>query len=383
MNSGPSLAALSFVLPIGSETRWSDMLAFLIGTDPQPFFDLVDWSVAPGDLVVRREVVVGSERFDVTLGSSDGDLLAVVVEVKVLAGLGPSQLARYVKAKPDAERHIAVFPGRLPIDLGGSTTWRALTWEVVLGAYRASSNGWLANLAAAWVDHLDASVPAVDEKTVWNEIAPGETFQIALRARMSWVFGAIRPPAGVEHDLVTSSAGGSAVVRMSAATPLDGYRVMAEIEEKLSVRQYPKPGDPAVTPLGPSAKVVLIQSDVDTSAGFNWDYLHAMWPVMEASKKSWVTTRARPKALHDRENLRKIVEQGAPAFLGIGFGDAQTKYTRACMFGARIQYPADATLGDIADTMNELADLLVEMAAVSHRRRSMQNPGRRLTASHR
>jgi acyl-CoA reductase-like NAD-dependent aldehyde dehydrogenase len=40
---------------------------------------------------------------------------------------------------------------------------------------------------------------------------------------MSWLFSQLRAPAGVERDLVGSSAGVSWVARMYAETPVSGY----------------------------------------------------------------------------------------------------------------------------------------------------------------
>lgn len=40
-----------------------------------------------------------------------------------------------------------------------------------------------------------------------------------------------------------------------------------------------------------------------------------------------------------------MVAAGGPSFLGFGFGDAQTRLTGGCMFGARFQLPADVTFG--------------------------------------
>jgi hypothetical protein len=59
------------------------------------------------------------------------------------------------------------------------------------------------------------------------------------------------------------------------------------------------------------------------------------------------------------------VAAGAPAFLGIGFGDAQAKINQACMFGARIQFPADSTLAEISGEVATLAELRFKLAQVA------------------
>jgi hypothetical protein len=75
---------------------------------------------------------------------------------------------------------------------------------------------------------------------------------IAMRARMSWLFSQLRAPAGVERDLVGSSAGVSWVARMYAETPVSGYWIMSEVEENLPVCDYPRYFTAEGTqPLGP------------------------------------------------------------------------------------------------------------------------------------
>jgi hypothetical protein len=201
--------------------------------------------------------------------------------------------------------------------------------------------------------------------TRWNDLRRKEDFVIAMRARMSWLYSQINAPAGVEHDLVASSAGVSWVARLYAKTPVPGYSIMTEIEEYLPVRDWPKyfTAD-GHQPLGPSAKVCLYQEGVETSAGFDWDYLHRLWPVMEQARTDWVRRAPRPRAAHDREGYKRIVAAGAPAFLGIGFGDAQTKINQFCMFGARIQFPADSTLSEISSEIAALAELTLKLAQV-------------------
>jgi hypothetical protein len=141
---------------------------------------------------------------------------------------------------------------------------------------------------------------------------------------------------------------------------------MSEVEENLPVRDYPKHYDPRrAQPQGPSAKVCLSQEGVNTSAGFDWDYLHLLWPVMEQARTDWVRNAARPKAAHDREGYKRIVAAGAPAFLGIGFGDAQAKINQACMFGARIQFPANVSLAQVSREVAALGELTLKLAQVA------------------
>jgi hypothetical protein len=149
---------------------------------------------------------------------------------------------------------------------------------------------------------------------------------------------------------------------------MPGYWVYAEAEERLSVRNYPKfAGDPNWgSVMGPSVKVCLLQSDVDTSAGFDWNYLRSFWTTMDAARQDWVTASARPKAPHDRAAWKQMVAAGAPRHLGVGFGDSQAKQKGECMFGARFQLPADATLAMIAAELDATTQLILELAALPH-----------------
>ena len=353
---------LSFALPLQSETHWSDLLAVLIATDPVPLGVVLGLDYGPAALSVSREASVDSaNRPDIVL-TVDGDRIAVI-EVKVLAGLGPRQLERYHAAVPDADVYALIYPERLAVPLHGAKPWRELTWETLLRAYEGSDHSWVAATARAWRHHLDLALPKVGPETRWNDLRQGEDFVIAVRARMSLLHSQIHPPAGVEHDLMGSSAGVSWVARLYAETPVPGYWIMSEVEENLPVRDYPKYfTTDGPQPLGPSAKVCLYQEDVQTSAGFDWDYLYRLWPVMEKARTDWVRHAARPRAAHDREGYKRIVAAGAPVFLGIGFGDAQAKINQACMFGARIQFPADITLAELSSEVAALAELTLKLA---------------------
>jgi hypothetical protein len=359
------IPVLSFALPLQSEAHWSDMLAVLIATDPVPLGAVLGRRYGSAALSVSREASVDSaNRPDIVL-TADGDRLAVI-EVKVLAGLGPRQLERYHKAVPDADVYALVYPERLIVPLHDAKPWTELTWETLLRAYENSDHSWVAATARAWRHHLDSALPKVGPTTRWNDLLQGEDFVIAMRARMSWLYSQLRAPTGVEHDLVGSSAGVSWVARLYAETPVPGYWIMSEVEENLPVRDYPKYfSAEGIQPLGPSAKVCLYQEGVETSAAFDWDYLHRLWPVMEQARTDWVRHAARPRAAHDREGYKRIVAAGAPAFLGIGFGDAQAKINQACMFGARIQFPAGITLAEISSQVAALADLTLKLAQVA------------------
>lgn len=156
----------------------------------------------------------------------------------MLSGLGSGQLDRSVRDLPGAEAYVLVFPERLVIDVRGYPRWRGITWEHVLDAYRRCGHPWLATSAEAWRAHLDRSLPTVRADTVWNDLAESDDFTIALRARMAWVHHQMNRSNDVQHDLVQSAAGNSAVIRLYADTPVDGYQIMVDVEESLSVRAF-------------------------------------------------------------------------------------------------------------------------------------------------
>ena len=97
---------------------------------------------------------------------------------------------------------------------------------------------------------------------------------------------------------MSSAAGVSWVARLFTSAAVDGYRVLVEIEENLPVRDYPKyASSKARQPRGPSIKVCLEQRNITTSAGYDWTYLAAMWPHMQATRADWVTNGSCPLIL--------------------------------------------------------------------------------------
>ena len=351
------------MLPLRSENRWSDLLAVLIETDPAPILNVVGLDfVDADDVTVAREVYAGdNNRIDIVLTAAGKDV--AVIEVKVLAGPGRQQLERYEAARPDANRYVAVFPARLPMDTRHAPSWIPLAWEHILEAYATSANDWASSTATAWQHHLDKQLPPVSGDTRWSDLVIGDDFVVAMRTRLSWIYSNLEPPLPLEKHLVGSSAGASAVVQLVTDARVENYRVIAEVEERLSVREIPKVVTQTTELKGPSIKVALVQHGVETSSGFDWDYLHAMWPLMKSAGVEWVTSPARPKG-HDRDGQRRIVASGSPRYLGIGFGEAQTKINRSCLFGIRLQLDRDVTLSTVVAAMLNMGELIREMATV-------------------
>jgi hypothetical protein len=354
---------IAHLLPLANENHWSDLLAVFIEADPATASAALGLHPPLAEPRVRREARgSGKDRIDLLV--HDGGELGALIEVKVLSGLGRGQLDRYRTAHPDATAYRLVFPAQLPLHLPPSSEWTSLTWDELLSAFTLSTNSWVAETATAWRAHLNAALPDVGPDTRWNDLQAGEDFVIALRARMSWVYGAMRPPAPIEHDLVESAAGVSWVPRMNLAARQGGYLLRVEAEENLPVRDFPKyasPSQPA--PRGPSVKVCLVQAGVTTSAGFDWEYLLSLWQVMGPARDDWVTVPARPKAEHDRLAWQQMVAAGGPKYLGIGFGEAQARRSGECMFGARFQLPPDVPLQRVADELHGTANLMLTLAS--------------------
>jgi hypothetical protein len=363
--STTNLAPIRHLVPLGAENRWSDLLAAMIETDPLAVAALLGLGASPSDVVVQREAMAGGrDRIDLVI-SADGQQCCVA-EAKVLSGLGLNQLQRYRDAYPDSPHYVLISAERLPIHVPSSTGWRSVHWEELLRSLAGSGHAWVADTAAAWLAYVTAAMPHLSADTRWNDLRPGEGFVVAMRARMAWVYQHLRPPALIEHDLVSSSAGQSWVVRLYAPAQKSGYWVYVEAEERLSVRSYPKfAGDPNWGSMrGPSVKVCLLQTGVHSSKSFDWDYLLSMWPTMAAARSDWVTTRANPKAPHDREAWQRMVAKGGPPYLGIGFGESQAKSSGECMFGARYQMAPDIALSDLARALNDTTQLILDLVAI-------------------
>ena len=366
---------LRFIVPAANENRWTDLLASLISTDPDPIAQFI--GAEPDDL--RREVVVPSpvdrksDRLDLLL-LRDGHQLAAI-EVKVLSDLGPKQLERHLDAFPDADSHYVLHLGQLPLSLRGAPQWQSLTWESVLTAYSESGHPWVAATARAWLTQLHSLVPHVDSSTVWNEVPDDAAgFELALRTRIVWLSGRMDSWCELDHELSLSSGGGAWVADMSA-TASPSHRVIAQIQEGLPAQAWRMdPDRPYRSRLdGPMVLVGLRQDGVSTSAGFDWHLLHRLFQdriidnggqVLDG--RPWQTTAANPKDPIDRQGWQSIVVAGAPKWLGKGWGMTVARsHHQACAFGARFAIPPTSTLGGIDAELQRLQVLITEMADTS------------------
>lgn len=254
--------------------------------------------------------------------------------------------------------------GRLPLYLPADSSWLQLSWEEVLAAYALSADVWVATFARAALSHLSTALPEVSADLRWCDVAAGEDFALALRARQAWVFGAVDEPAAGEKRLHPASGGRSWVTTLRIPTAREGYEVLVEAQEDLPVRSWPRAaGDgESVLPKGPSVRICLLQRGVTTSAGYDWDWLLRLWQEhMSKVDKPWVTNSPNLKAAHDRAGRQRILDKGGPPFLGIGYGERQTQLTGECLLGARYLL-GDVALQDVADDQNETAAMAAQMA---------------------
>lgn len=367
MGAGPGSVAtvlpnLGHALPLASEASWSNLLASLIETDPQPLWPVL--GIEPCEApIVRREVGVGKAgRIDLVIESGSNPV--AVIEVKVLSGLGYRQLQRYEEAMPGARRYAAVHPGTLRVDVSVTPNWKAVSWETLLTGFARSADHWVATTARAWLAHLERSLPKVDGATVWNDLESGEGFVVQMWTRFSWLHSRITPPPDVKSRLGWSSAGVSATFGLRKPAEAERYTAQAEVEERLSVRDYPKLAGYGKPPVGPSLWVGLLLADVTTSADFDWAYLRQVWDeAIASSRTDWVTRAPRPKG-HDKMSYDAMVAAGGPRHLGFGFGAGQVRLSGSCMFGARVQLQPTITLEQVAVEMEALVPVVEAMAAV-------------------
>lgn len=365
------LPDLSFVIPAANENRWSDLLASLIATDPEPMAELVGIAF---DGVQREVVIPGdqarkSDRLDLLL--TKGGVAAAAMEVKLLSDLGPRQLERYVAVFPTAQRHLVLHLDGLPVNLQRTRPWESLTWETMLSAYASSANAWVATTAQAWLLQLPRLVPAVDANTVWNDVpddAPG--MELALRARIAWLSRQADGWCRLPHDIEPSSGGGTWAVRIWTSSRSPGHLVTAEVQEGMTAFEWkPDPNKPYRQRLrGPVVLLGLRQDDVATSANFDWAQLHTMFAEHILDEhgstrdgRAWHVTAARPGDAVDRANWEAIVAAGAPRWLGKGWGMRVAKSAQSCMFGARFQIPPESTLGHIDAEMRRLEPVIAQM----------------------
>lgn len=354
-------SAMGWLVPLDNENRWSDLLALLAVNDPRCAAAAFGLGQVDGrSVTVEREVSAarGADRVDM-LVRVDGEL-RTVVEAKVLSGLGVRQLDRYAASFPGAADYLVVSPARLPVHPAGAAGWRAVSWESLLTPFTHSTNAWVAETAVSWLDYLQQAMPELSADLRWNDLRDGEGFAASMRARMSWVYERLRVPAPLTSDLVASGGGKAWVARMYAPAAKPGFDIAAEAEER-TARTWPPIADASQPcPLrGPQVWVGLRQGGVTSSAGFDWDYLAEIWAAIKPHRNDWITTRPALVAEIDKQNWQRI---GCPVGLGYGYGNREATKRGACMFGAKIQLPADIRLADLVEELRHVAALISPFA---------------------
>lgn len=362
---------LRYLLPAANENRWSDLLATMIAADPAPMSRLLGVEVDE----VRREVIAAaglaraSDRLDLLL--LRGGSPVAVVEVKVLADLGPRQLTRYLAAFPDAQVYRVLHLGSLPVNLKEAQPWQPITWDAVLDAYAASGHCWVRQTAQAWRLELDALVPVVGPSTVWNDVPEDAAgFELALRTRVAWLASQADQWCEINHDAVQSSGGGNWGLRMWAPAAPANHYLTVEMQEGMTAYEWRfDPSRPYRDRLaGPVVLLGLRLDGSDSSAGFAWKALHRAFATHildEAGNavdgRAWHTTAARPPDPTDKAKWLDIVAAGAPRWLGKGWGMRVARTTGSCLFGARYGLSPDITLGALDAELRSLQPLVLAM----------------------
>ncbi|MBT0995472.1 PD-(D/E)XK nuclease family protein [Cellulomonas sp. DKR-3] len=366
------LPHIEFLVPAANETRWCDALAALIATDPAPIARFV--GEVPDD--VLREVPIpavagrGRDRLDLLL-SRDGRHVAAI-EAKLYADLSPGQLARYAAGFPDARRRFVLHLAGLPVHHGSAPSWESLTWESVLSAYSQSEHPWVRATAEAWLEKLPTLVPHVGPETVWNDVPDNAPeFELALRARTAWLARRMDTWCSIERTLEQSSGGGAWVVAMRAPITGSDHVVFAEVQEGTAAPEWRPTDVPYRERLkGPVVLVGLARFGIYSSEGFDWPLLRRAFAPYVASSAldddlRWSTTSPNPRDPVDRQQWKAIVDDGAPTWLGKGYGMATARTHGVCAFGARIDLPPSSTLEYVDGVLQRLESLVLAMATTA------------------
>lgn len=354
--SEPLITNFKLMLHLNSEIRWSAFLASLILNDTST---AASWlGLEPADIcTVQCERVDQDGRPDIVL-VDEHDRISAVIEVKILAGLGPSQLERYLQ--PQNGRTISyrlIVPGQFPLSIRAES-WQLNTWEDVLGQFTTSSNRWVALTSAGMISHLSDELPSINEQMSWVDLPIGSDFRLEVRGRVSWLYRQLIPRASGNLALETSSSSNVSIIsyEIPFEHPSGDYSVYMEIEESLSRKKgWPLVvAEDSTRPTGPIAIIGLKKND-STSRGFDWDLLHAMWTnALKDTGMDFLAASAKPRAEHDKEIWGTQVKTGMPKFVGRGYGENQAAKHGFCVFGVHAMLS-----GDSMDSLAESAQSLI------------------------
>jgi len=358
--------AFNLLTPIDSETKWSSLLATFIALDASPLTRLFDASLSTTDKVhceFRSRVTKDfKQRADVYMEQDEGD---VIIECKVLSAIDPEQLAMYEKAFPNAKHRLVVAPAGIRPPQERRAGWLYATWDELFELFGMSSNSWVRETSEMWVRSLFSQLPKVESSTPWNGISSEEPFILAMRARVVWIAHSLTPSSSVTTRFGQSSKGVSWTTGFQTSAGREGYRLILDVEEQLPVQQFPyKAEDPKSLIVGPAIRIFLLQEDVSSSRDFEWDHLAELWPTLKAAGYSWFGS-PRPRADHDKRGLDRIRHKyEIPKFVGVGYGNAQTRLTNSCMFGVKCALDPSLTLEEIAEEVNGMKKLMRKLSLV-------------------
>lgn len=360
---------LSFLLPLSNENAWSDLLATLMTADESTTRRTL--GIADGaPLVVRREVSKArgdrrADRPDVVVEA--GGRVVAVLEIKVLSGLGPEQLERYLAYVDDADRDacafLAVSPRGVRVNTQHARAWRNTSWEELIEPFMGSDVPWVAATAAAWRRHLETHVPRVDGASIWNGIVD-EDLLLALRARATYLHDHVVLPHGSMRTTLEIGSGGLWATTVDAPIEGTGYVVRWEVAESLPTQDVVRLVD-ASGLRGPELRFRLVQRGVTTSRAYDWDHLAHLWHEHLAHEE-WITWRRsvpRKKVQWEKDGIARLAELGSPRFLGTGFGDGQARLSGEVELGAVFDMPPTSTLDEITDVLTRVAALGSKMAS--------------------
>jgi len=155
--------------------------------------------------------------------------------------------------------------------------------------------------------------------------------------------------------------------------PSPEHVVSVELQEGLTAYAWrPDPERPYRDRLPGPVVLLGLRQDSNTSSDFDWALLYRMFAdhILDGSGatrdgREWQVTPARPSHPVDKENWQRIVAEGAPRWLGKGWGMKVAQGNGACLFGARFGLPATSTLAEIETELRRLEPLLLQMSAAA------------------
>lgn len=372
MSSEPQIR---FLVPPNNEGNWSDLLAAMIETDPEPIKQILGINDEVAFQVVREWTVRWTDendrnrtdRADIVLKSTKDDVLAVI-EVKVLAPIGPNQLGRYAQSITARKYQIIQLRNfEVPIT---HPLWRTVTWEQVLQDYSSSVITWVAETARAWLVQMALLVPNIDGSVVWRDVRDGSAGDIDLRARGAWLHSQMANWCSIDFGFSHTDGGRSWVVEMEQATRLSDCSVAIEMDEGLPVKQWNgvEGAPPRAERLkGPTVLIGVLQREIESAHSFDWALISKLFTdhVLDnqgspRDGRAWRKGSAQRSQLTDWVRYVRDSDR-VPNWIGQGY-NMSSKYNW-CLFGARFDLSPDLTLKEVDSELRRTEGLIQTLAA--------------------